>query len=160
MAEEAVASGGTVAVLADDLIWASRLVAAVERAGAQAARLATEDQLETVLIAHAEAEPRPGEAPGSAPVDRPPPLLGVIVDLGGRRYDGTTAVARATAARLRVIAVAQHDDQLTRRQALDAGAQRVFSYAKLFTDGPGVIERWLAAERHVAPGGAVGASGP
>jgi hypothetical protein len=42
--------------------------------------------------------------------------------------------------------VAQHDDQPTRKRALEAGALRVFSYAKLFTDGPQVIERWLAAE--------------
>ncbi|MBA3307987.1 MAG: hypothetical protein H0T04_04790 [Chloroflexi bacterium] len=157
MAEEALAPGGTVAVLADDLIWASRLVAAVERAGAQGARLSTEVQLETVLMAHAEAEPVPGEA-ALAQGDRPPRLLGVIVDLGGRSYDGTAAVARASAARLRVIAVAQHDDQSTRKRALDAGAQRVFSYAKLFTDGPQVIERWLEAERPVARSGAVGGS--
>jgi len=138
-------AAGTIAVLADDLIWASRLVAAVERVGAQAARLSTQEQLETVLAAHAEAEPVPGESAGSAE-GGPPRLLGVIVDLGGRRYDGTAAVARVSAARLKVIAVAQHDDQLVRKRALEAGAQRVFSYAKLFTDGPALIERWLAAE--------------
>lgn len=139
---------GTIAVLADDLIWASRLVAAVERVGARAARLATQEQLETVLAADAEAEPVPRGSRGSQ-AGGPPRLLGVIVDLGGRRYDGTAAVARVSAARLKVIAVAQHDDQLVRKRALEAGAQRVFSYAKLFTDGPRVIERWLAAERPV-----------
>ncbi|CAN5761312.1 hypothetical protein BH24CHL8_BH24CHL8_09330 [soil metagenome] len=148
MAEGILASPqrGTIAVLADDLIWASRLVAAVERAGAQAARLSTQQQLETVLAADAEAEPVAGTFAGPA-VSGPSRLLGVIVDLGGRRYDGTAAVALVSAARLKVIAVAQHEDQLVRKRALGAGAQRVFSYAKLFTDGPALIERWLVAER-------------
>ncbi|MDQ3448017.1 MAG: hypothetical protein M3432_02415 [Chloroflexota bacterium] len=137
-----IAVRGTVAVLADDLIWATRLVAAVERSGAGAARLSTMEQLATVLAADAEAES----------VDASTRLLGVIVDLGGRRYDGTAAVARVAEARLPVIAVAQHEDQPVRKAALAAGAQRVFSYAKLFTDGPGVIERWLAAERSVGSG--------
>lgn len=141
-----IAGGGIVAVLADDLIWASRLVAAVERTGAQAARLSTEDQLETVLLAAEEAEPVPDDSLAV----RPPRLLGVIVDLGGRRYDGTAAVARAVAARQRVIAVAQHEDQATRKRALEAGALRVFSYNKLFTDGPQVIERWLSSEQPLA----------
>ncbi len=137
---------GTIAVLADDLIWASRLVAAVERAGAQAARLSTQDQLETVLAADADVEPMTNQSAGHAESD-PPRLLGVIVDLGGRRYDGTAAVALVSAARLKVIGVAQHEDHLVRKHALEAGAQRVFSYAKLFTDGPALIERWLVAER-------------
>ena len=138
-----IAGGGIIAVLADDLIWASRLVAAVERTGAQAARLSTEDQLETVLLAAEEAEPVADDMLSV----RPPRLLGVIVDLGGRRYDGTAAVARAVAARQRVIAVAQHEDLATRKRALEAGALRVFSYNKLFTEGPRVIDRWLSAEQ-------------
>lgn len=137
MAEPTEPSGSVVAVLADDLIWASRLVAAVERTGARAARLTTAEQLQAVLAAESESEPAGGR----------PRLVGVIVDLGGRRYEGSAAVAHAVAARQPVIAVAQHDDGPTRRRALEAGAQRVFSYAKLFTDGQGVIERWLAAER-------------
>jgi len=138
-----IAGGGIIAVLADDLIWASRLVAAVERTGAQAARLSTEDQLETVLLAAEEAELVADDMLSV----RPPRLLGVIVDLGGRRYDGTAAVARAVAARQRVIAVAQHEDLATRKRALEAGALRVFSYNKLFTEGPRVIDRWLSAEQ-------------
>ncbi len=138
-----IAGGGIIAVLADDLIWASRLVAAVERTGVQAARLSTEDQLETVLLAAEEAEPVADDIVSV----RPPRLLGVIVDLGGRRYDGTAAVARAVAARQRVIAVAQHEDLATRKRALEAGALRVFSYNKLFTEGPQVIDRWLSAEQ-------------
>jgi DNA-binding response OmpR family regulator len=66
-----------------------------------------------------------------------------VVDLGSRRVDGIEAVRRVTAARLPVIAVARHDDQLTRRRALEAGAMRVFSYDKFFRDGPALVTAWL-----------------
>ncbi len=45
-----------------------------------------------------------------------------------------------------VIAVAEHDDQLTRKRALAAGATRVFSYRKFFEDGTRLVEGWLAAD--------------
>lgn len=77
-------------------------------------------------------------------------LGGAIVDLGGRRFDGLAAIGRVHAAHLPVIGVAQHDDQLTRRRALEAGASRVFSYNKFFSDGPRLVERWLAAGRTTA----------
>jgi len=93
-------------VVADDLIWASRLVAAVERAGAT-----------------------PVRDGGSV----------VIVDLNGRAYDGIDAVAAAVAGGATVIAVAEHDDTETRRRALTAGARRVFSYNKMFSDGPRIV---------------------
>lgn len=126
---------GTVAILADDLIWASRLESAVERAGARALRLRSERELEAVLDADAAAELRPDQ------LNRR--IVGVIVDMTARRYDAPAAVARAARSGKAVIAAAQHDDQLTRRRALDAGASRVFAYAKLYSDGPAVVERWL-----------------
>ena len=132
---------GTVAVLADDLIWASRLLAAVERAGAAPVRLTTEGELRTTLGADAEAELGPDEQERR--------LVGVVIDLNGRRYDGAEAVRLARSAGKPVVAAAEHDDQITRKRALDAGASRVFSYNKLFTDGPGVIGRWLAAMGHM-----------
>ncbi len=67
------------------------------------------------------------------------------MDLAGRRFDGVAAIARLYASRLPVMAVAQHDDQLTRRRALAAGASRVFSYQKFFSDGTRLVEGWLAA---------------
>ena len=100
-----------VRVVADDLIWASRLTAAVERAGARAVRSG-------------------GEA--------------VIVDLGGRAYDGVDLVAQASAAGLPTIAVAQHEDTALRRRALTAGARRVFSYNKMFSDGAQVVADLVA----------------
>jgi hypothetical protein len=43
--------------------------------------------------------------------------------------------------------VARHDDQLTRRRALEAGALRVFSYDKFFRDGPALVSAWLTDRR-------------
>jgi DNA-binding NarL/FixJ family response regulator len=100
-----------VQLIADDLVWASRLAAAVERAGATPVRAG-------------------GEA--------------VIVDLNGRGYDGVSAVAAASASGRPVIAVAQHDDATLRRRALTAGARRVFSYNKMFSDGPRVVADLIA----------------
>ena len=65
--------------------------------------------------------------------------------MAARRVDPVAAIERVAAARLPVIAVAQHDDQMTRRRASAAGASRVFSYAKFFTDGTLLVERWLTA---------------
>lgn len=102
-----------VRVVADDLIWRSRLVAAVERAGASPVA--------------------GGEAADVA-----------IVDLNGRAYDGIAAVETAVAGGATVIAVAQHEDSETRRRALTAGARRVFSYQKMFSDGPQVVTDLVA----------------
>lgn len=98
-------------MVADDLIWASRLAAAVERAGA-----------------------RPVRDGGEA----------VIVDLSGRGYDGIAAIEAASDGGSTVIAIAQHDDVALRRRALTAGARRVFSYRKMFTDGPQVVADLVA----------------
>jgi len=126
---------GTVAVVADDLIWASRLMESVTRAGGTPVRMSTQAQLDTALEADALAEL------GSEDADRA--VVGVIVDMLGRRFDPVAAVVRAKAAKKPVIAVAQHDDVLTRKRALSAGASRVFSYNKFFTDGPRLVEGWL-----------------
>ncbi len=113
-----------VAVLADDLIWASRLVAAAERGGAKPVRL-------------------PPAQPFGADGGLAAGFAGAIVDLGGRAYDGVATVAALASAGLSVIAVGQHDDVALRRRALAAGAARVYSYNKLFRDGPAVIAAWL-----------------
>ena len=44
---------GTVAVVADDLIWASRLMESVTRAGGTPVRMSTQAQLDTALEADA-----------------------------------------------------------------------------------------------------------
>jgi DNA-binding response OmpR family regulator len=128
--------GALVAVVADDLIWASRIVAAVQRAGATAVRMGSDADLALALDAVMAEEPDPSDPDPSR-------IVGAIVDLFGHRYDGVEAVKAVNAARLPVIAVAQHDDQETRGLALDAGAMRVFSYNKFFEDGPALVRRWL-----------------
>ena len=109
----------SVVVVADDLIWASRLRAAVEQADAQPLVAKSLADLNALL--------------GSGE-DRP-----VIVDLNGRTYDGVEAVRAASEAGRVVLGVGQHEDIELRKRALSAGARRVFSYNKLFIDGPAVV---------------------
>jgi DNA-binding response OmpR family regulator len=110
-------------ILADDLIWATRLADAVTAAGAAPKRVRRLDDLESTLAADGGAS--------------------VIVDLTARAYDGVAAVRRAVTAGARVIAVGQHDDVPTRKAALAAGAERVYAYRKLFEDGPRTLAAWL-----------------
>lgn len=122
-------AGGSaaVAVLADDLIWGTRLASTVDTLdGAQATRVRTLPALAGWL---ATATPDRGDA--------------VIVDLTARAYDGLEAIVLARAKGVRVLAVGQHDDVELRKRALDAGAERVYAYRKLFEDGPATLARWL-----------------
>jgi hypothetical protein len=112
-------------------MWSTRLAEAIRRAGGRAVPISSEAELAVALEA---------ESIGDRPA-----LSGAVVDMSARRLDAVAAIGRVAAARLPVIAVAQHDDQLTRRRALDAGASRVFSYNKFFTDGTRLVERWLSA---------------
>jgi hypothetical protein len=114
------AEAPVVAILADDLIWATRLADAVTAAGGRPARKRRLEDLEADVAPY------------------------VIVDLTARAYDGVAAVRAAAATGARVVAVGQHDDAALRKAATDAGAQRVFTYRALFEDGPRAIARWLA----------------
>jgi hypothetical protein len=127
-----------VVVVADDLMWSTRIGEAVRRAGAEPLVLASEPELALALEAHV--------------VGDRPSVCGAVVDMAARRVHAADAVARIHAARLPVIAVAQHDDQLTRRRALAAGASRVFSYGKFFQAGPHLVEGWLVASGVTAGG--------
>jgi CheY-like chemotaxis protein len=121
-AEDVTPSAPVVAILADDLIWASRLADATVAAGAEARRVRRVADLQPALDTN----------------------IGlVVVDLTARAYDGVEAVRAAVARGARVLAVGQHDDHELRRRALDAGAERVLAYRKLFEDGPGTIRAWL-----------------
>lgn len=112
------------AILADDLIWATRLADAVAIAGARPSRVRRLDDLVAAL----------GDAGARF----------VIVDLTARAYDGLAAVTAAAATGARVVAVGQHDDVPLRKRALAAGAERVYTYRALFEDGPGKLGAWLA----------------
>ncbi len=118
-------------VIADDLMWSTRINEAVRRAGGSAVSLASDAELDVALEAYQLGDERT--------------ITGAIVDLAARRLDGVVAIERVAAARLPVIALAEHDDQLTRKRALKAGATRVFSYRKFFEDGTRLVEGWLAA---------------
>jgi DNA-binding NtrC family response regulator len=111
-----------VVVVADDLIWASRLADAVRAAGAVPVGVRRLEDLYPALDG----------------------ANHVVVDMTARAYDGRRVVAEA-AARARVLAVGQHDDADLRRAARAAGAERVLAYRKLFEDGPAVLREWLAA---------------
>ena len=117
--------------MADDLMWSTRITDAVRRAGGTAVPLGSEAELEVALEAY-----RLGDVNS---------ISGAVVDLAARRFDGVAAIERVAAARLPVIAVAEHDDQLTRARARKAGALRVFSYRKFCEDGTRLVEGWMAA---------------
>lgn len=122
-----------VVVLADDLIWSTRLVAAIRTAGGEPVAVRTLRSLEAALRVDEDAA--------------------VIVDLTARAYDGVEAVAAAVAIGASVLAVGQHDDLALRRRALAAGARRVVAYRRLADHGPATIAAWLADR---APGTPVG----
>ena len=116
-------------VLADDLIWSTRLAGHVRAAGAEPATVRTADAFAAGLAG----------------------ARGAIVDLTSRAYDGLAAIAAARDAGVVVLAVGQHDDHVLRRDALAVGADRVLAYRKLFDDGPATIARWLEATETSAP---------
>lgn len=116
----------TVVVLADDLIWATRLSDAVTAAGARPLRLRRLADLAAAL------------APGGAGSGL------AIIDLTARAYDGVEAIGAATAIGARVVAVGQHDDAPLRKAAIAAGAERVYTYRALFEDGARTLAAWLA----------------
>lgn len=105
-------------MLADDLIWSSRLADAVAAAGGVARRVRRLEDLAGASLA--------------------------IIDLTARAYDGVAAIRAARQGGARVVAVGQHDDAELRRAALDAGAERVFTYRALFEGGPKLLGVWLA----------------
>jgi DNA-binding NarL/FixJ family response regulator len=125
-----------VVILADDLIWATRLAEAITAAGARpkpARRLA---DLVRLLA--------PGGEGGTADESVAEGAAFAIVDLTARAYDGVEAVRIASGTGARVVAVGQHDDTALRRAAIAAGAERVYTYRALFEDGPRTLGAWLA----------------
>lgn len=111
-----------VVVLADDLIWSTRLVDAIRAAGG---------------------EPRTARRLDAVPSLADAAATYAIVDLTARAYDGVAAVRDLAGRCANVVAVGQHDDATLRKAATEAGAQRVFTYRALFEDGARSIARWL-----------------
>ncbi len=110
-----------IAVLADDLIWATRLADGVRRAGGEPVPVRSAPALEAALAS----------------------VAGCLVDLTARAYDGLACLGTATAAGVSAIAVGQHDDVETRRAARVAGAGRVYAYRTLFEHGERELGAWI-----------------
>ena len=129
--------GPSVAILADDLIWSTRLASIVERAGALPLVVGSDAAFLAALD-------------GSA---------GAIVDLAVRRAEPIAAIAAAAAHGTPAVAVGPHVDAAARDAALAAGARRAFTYRKLFEDGPRVVSRALGIVRDDAPTAPVATGG-
>jgi len=110
-----------IAVLADDLIWATRLADGVRRSGGAPVPVRSAAALDGVLAS----------------------VGGCIVDLTARAYDPLACLVAATAAGVPAIAVGQHDDQAIRRGARTAGASRVYAYRALFEHGDRELGAWI-----------------
>lgn len=115
------AAAPRVVVLADDLIWATRLVDGIRRAGGAPVPARTAAALASAL----------------------PDADGALIDLTARAYDGIAALEAASLAGVPAIAVGQHDDAPLRRAAKDAGATRVYAYRALFEHADRELGAWL-----------------
>lgn len=116
------APGRRVVVLAQDLIWATRLVSLVEAGGGHGKHAKTMREFDRETRC----------------ADR------AIVDLTARNYDPIAAVEHGTSAGLDVICVGQHEEVSLRRRALAAGATRVLTYNQMHRHGGDFVGDWLA----------------
>jgi phage terminase large subunit-like protein len=109
-------------VLADDLIWATRLEGQGRTLGADVQRFTTTEPLMTALAA----EP-------ATPADL------VAIDATARAYDAEAAVRAVAATGARVLALVQHDDPEGRASLVAAGAMRAMPYRALFVRGHAIL---------------------
>jgi DNA-binding response OmpR family regulator len=126
-----------IAILADDLIWSTRLADLVKAAGRRPLTVRSVPDLEKALQT----------------------VTAVIVDLTARAYDGIAAVEIAHHSDHPVLCVGQHDDRELRARALEAGADRVVPYRLLFERGIETVTAWLATPRSAAAQAAAKAGG-
>ena len=118
-----------IGVLADDLIWSTRLVSILRDAGVEPVAVRSASALDGATVA------------------------GAVIDLTARAYDGIAAVRAATDAGRSVVCLAQHDDEPLRRAALAAGARSVYPYRTLHEKGAGALARWLTELGDTGQGG-------
>jgi phage terminase large subunit-like protein len=109
-------------VLADDLIWSTRLEGQGRTLGATVQRFTTPAPLIAALAAHP-----------AAPTDL------VAIDATARAYDAETAVRAVAATGARVLALVQHDDPEGRASLIAAGAVRAMPYRALFERGHAIL---------------------
>ena len=109
-------------VLADDLIWSTRLEGQGRTLGATVQRFTTTQPLMTALAA----EP-------ATPADL------VAIDATARAYDPEAAVRAVAATGARVLVLVQHDDPAGRASLIAAGAVRAMPYRALFERGHAIL---------------------
>jgi phage terminase large subunit-like protein len=109
-------------VLADDLIWATRLEGQGRTLGAAVQRFTTPAPLLAILATHP-----------ATPTDL------VIIDATARAYDAEAAVRAVAATGARVLALVQHDDPEGRASLIAAGAVRAMPYRALFERGHAIL---------------------
>jgi hypothetical protein len=109
-------------VVADDLIWATRLGQAVREAGFEAVAFRSPAELAPAIEA----------------------LDAVIVDLSHRTAAVVEAIELASGRGRPALAVGPHDDGPLRDAARHAGAERVLAYRAIHASGGAAIGRWLA----------------
>ena len=109
-------------VLADDLIWATRLEGQGRTLGATVERFTTTEPLIAALATHP-----------ATPTDL------VAIDATARTYDAEAAVRAVAATGARVLALVQHDDPEGRASLIAAGAARAMPYRALFERGHGIL---------------------
>ena len=109
-------------VLADDLIWSTRLEGQGRTLGATVQRFTTPAPLMTALAA----EP-------ATPADL------VAIDATARAYDAEAAVRAVAATGARVLALVQHDDPEGRASLIAAGVVRAMPYRALFERGHAIL---------------------
>ena len=109
-------------VLADDLIWSTRLEGQGRTLGATVQRFTATEP----LIAALAAEP-------ATPADL------VAIDATARAYDAEAAVRAVAATGARVLALVQHDDPEGRASLIAAGAVRAMPYRALFDRGHAIL---------------------
>jgi hypothetical protein len=109
-------------VLADDLIWSTRLEGQGRTLGATVQRFTTPAPLMTALAA----EP-------ATPADL------VAIDATARAYDAEAAVRTVAATGARVLALVQHDDPEGRASLIAAGAVHAMPYRALFERGHAIL---------------------
>jgi hypothetical protein len=112
-------------ILADDLIWATRLAGQGRTLGAAIVTLNGISDLEALVA----------RGPLSAH-DL------IAIDTTARGFDPAAAV-RAAASVGRTLALAQHDDPALRATLLEAGALRVMPYRALFERGHAILAELL-----------------
>ena len=109
-------------VLADDLIWSTRLEGQGRTLGADVQRFTTPAPLLAALAAHP-----------AAPTDL------VAIDATARAYDAEAAVRAVAATGARVLALVQHDNPEGRASLIAAGAVRAMPYRALFERGHAIL---------------------